>query len=63
MIFINTVHGISLEPQNLKALYENQGGYLSKFVAATEAAERAGFVLESDARLLIAEAESVDLGA
>ena len=51
------------EPQNLKALYENQGGYLSKFVAATEAAERAGFVLESDARLLIAEAESVDLGA
>lgn len=51
-----------VEPQNLKALYENQDDYLSKFVAATRAAERAGFILELDAQLLMAEAQSVDIG-
>jgi hypothetical protein len=50
-----------VEPESPKALYRNHGGYVSRFVAATNAAEDAGFVLPFDARRLRAQAAASDI--
>ena len=46
------------EPASPEAVYRNHGGYVSRFVAATNAVEDAGFILDFDARKLRKDAAS-----
>jgi hypothetical protein len=49
------------EPASPRALYRSHGRYVARFVAATRATERAGFILRADAWQLASDAAASDI--